>query len=136
MSTSELEQVIQNYIIHQIHQSHIDPIMSAPSFSPSSSPPGTPKERNTLLAAHPADQRPGPPNIVGNYGTLDSDAVNNPKETDQESRGSQEEERRQRKDPAMTEELAMKEGRKNVMKTLPILAIGVRKSFLMLSPVQ
>lgn len=135
MSTSELEQVIQNYIVHQIHQSHIDPLMSAPSFSPSfsssSSPHGTPKEHDALLATHPTGHRRlGNANGAGNYGALDSNADINANETDEESRGSHEEEQHQHKDAVMTEDIAKKEGRRRVMKALPILVIGVWEIFL------
>lgn len=131
MSNPELEHVIQHYNAYHTYQSHIDPIMSAPSSSPSSSPPGTPEEHRALLTTQSADHTQlGPPDVAANYGTLDSEADIHVDEADEESRRSHEDEQRQPKDAAMTEDLAMKEARRNVMKASPILATGVRESYL------
>lgn len=133
--SSELEQVIQNYVVHQIQQSHIDPLMSAPSSSPtfssSSSPPGTPREHDALLAIPLTGHRClGPPAVTGNYGALDPKADMNTNKIDEESREGHEEGQHQRKDAVLAEDIAKKEGRRSVMKALPILVIGVRETNL------
>lgn len=98
---------------------------------PPFSPPGTPKEHQALLATHLADHRRlEAPNVASNYGTLDSEADTDIDETDGQSRGSDEEEQHQRKDAAMTEDPAIKEGRKSVMKAAPALVTGVRETYL------
>ena len=67
---------------------------------------------------------------------MHSKANVNVDEGDEESRGNHEEEQPQRKDAAMARDLAMKEGRRNVMKASPILAAGVWETSLLLFTVQ
>ena len=127
MSIAELEEVIQRCMAYHTYQSNSDPIMSAPLTSPPASPSRTPNEHSPLLASQPADhKRHGHLNRASDYGTLDSKTDITVNEADKDLRRNDEEEQPQGMDPAMTKDLAMKEGRRSVMKSSPILATGVR----------
>ena len=113
--------------------SRTDLIMSAQALSPSPSSLGLTEdddeEHRGLLATPPADQkRPGPPDKAGNYGTLNSKADIDVDTTDVEARGGHDEERQQREDAALIQHPAVKGGKRSVIRTSPILAIGVRRT--------